>query len=154
VERTPERGRDACKQSTLGGFVPPWNRSFSMETGDEQSSVWRIMIQTLETGTASPRPATLAEIEPRTEELFAQPAPLPGTQPAPLTRPCRRRPCCPPRNHSVGQRSPSTLCGPYATNTRSTPSPGKPCAPWLAHRGPARGFFPAVARHLSYREET
>jgi len=34
----PPRARDACMQSTLGGFVPPWNRSFSMETyiQDEQ----------------------------------------------------------------------------------------------------------------------
>jgi hypothetical protein len=38
LERTPGRDRDACRQSTLGGFVSPWNRSFSMETylQDEQ----------------------------------------------------------------------------------------------------------------------
>jgi hypothetical protein len=32
------RGRDACMKSTLGGSIPPWNRSFSMETyvRDEQ----------------------------------------------------------------------------------------------------------------------
>ena len=56
-------------------LVPPWNRSFSMETGDEQPSVWRIMTDTLETGITAPRLPTLAEIERRTEELLAQPAP-------------------------------------------------------------------------------
>ncbi|MDX6464892.1 MAG: hypothetical protein QOE55_8589 [Acidobacteriaceae bacterium] len=36
--RPRREGRDACMQSTLGGSVPPWHRSFSMETyvGDEQ----------------------------------------------------------------------------------------------------------------------
>ena len=129
VGRTPQRGRDACKQSTLGGFVPPWNRSFSMETADEQSSVWRIMMETLETGIAPPRLPALAEVERRTEEPLAQPAPCSGTQPAPLTPPRRQPLCCPPRNHYVGQRSPSTLYGSYATDTRSTASPEKPCAP-------------------------
>jgi hypothetical protein len=47
VQRPPERGRDAYKQSSVCGFVPPWNRSFSTETGDEQPRVWRIMRETL-----------------------------------------------------------------------------------------------------------
>jgi hypothetical protein len=78
VERTPERGRDACKQSSLGGFVPPWNRSFSTETADEQPSVWRIMIKTMETDITSPKLPALAEIERRTEELLAMPPPFPA----------------------------------------------------------------------------
>ena len=45
---------------------------------DEQPQVWRIMIETVETGITSPALPTLAEIERRTEELLAQPPTLPG----------------------------------------------------------------------------
>jgi hypothetical protein len=106
------------------------------------------MRETLETGITSPKLPALAERERRTKELLAQPAPPsrhatsaadPASPPKavlPTPEPLRR------------PKEPQHSLGPYATNTRSTPSPGKPCAPWLAHRGPARGSFPAVARHL------
>ena len=47
--------------------------------------MWRIMIETLETGITSPALPTLAEMERRTEELLAQPptAALPNPEPRP-----------------------------------------------------------------------
>ena len=139
-------------------FVPPWNRSFSMETGDEQSSVWRMMIETrimIETGLTPPRLPALAERERRTEELLAQPAFGSRHPTSAADSASRQRLCCPPRNHSVGQRSPITLPPGNLVRIVRTFEPFREPIfrppgtradlrhPGSAHRGLAGGYSPA-----------
>ncbi len=126
----PERRRDACNLSTLGGFVPRGARSSSTETGEEKPSLWRIMREALEAATASPRLPPLAEREPPTAVLLA---------PEPLHPPKEPQ-------HSL----PSVMWPIPALRPRrkSRAHPG------AAYRHPARAYSPAVARHLPPQEET
>jgi hypothetical protein len=154
VGRTPERGPDACKQSTLGGFVPPWNRSFSMETGGEQSSVWRIIIETrimIETGITPPRLPALAERENgERKRCLSSLLSVPCTQPAPLTRPrahgCAAHPGTTPSAKSPITLPPGNLVRIVRTFERFRepifrPPGTVPCAPWLCTPRLSRRLF-------------